>query len=271
MYLVYRWVMVAYFFGWLIATGVSYTPFGGAKFFIFLTDWSFLAWNAYLIASAASTTVKIVCVHCCGGPLCNHTSRQTLLDKPVPYIDIDKPVGCCGATSDETSWYQKIQWILFYLGVEMALLVAVLYWLLLYDGGNVDGINANTHLINAIIALVEIFISGVPVRVLHLYISISFAAIFLVFTGIYHAADGTNLQDDPFIYNVLDYGNSPGTASGWALGVTFAFVPLFHMIVFGLYSIRFWLTYHLWKKLEPQNQLPPTGNEEMGEIRKTDS
>ena len=265
-YLVYRWVIAGYFSGWLVPSGL-YPANGGVKFFIFLTNWSFLAFILHLIVSALSSTTKAISVYCCNK---SDKDTQTLLEKRslLMYIDIDKPVGCCGCQlqSDETTWYQKIHWVLFYVGIETALIVSILYFSLIYEGGEIDGVNANTHLINAIVALIDIFISGIPVRVLHFYTTLSFSATYIVFTGIYHAAGGTNVQDDSFIYSVIDYGNNPGSALGWALGVTFGIVPLCHLAVYGLYSIRFWLTYYLWKRLEPQSQ-PPTGDEELGEIK----
>ena len=132
----------------------------------------------------------------------------------------------------------------------MALIVSLLYWLVIYDGGAVDGVNANTHLINGIVALIDIVFSGVPVRVLHFIYPTLFGATYVVFTGIYHASDGTNVQGDPFIYSVINYEENPGSSTGVVLAVVLLFVPLVHLLVFGLYSARFWLTYCLWARRE---------------------
>ena len=52
-------------------------------------------------------------------------------------------------------------------GVEMALIVSVFYWLFI----SVDGVDVNTHLVNAIVALIDIFVSGVPIRVYFTFMS----------------------------------------------------------------------------------------------------
>ena len=252
-YLVFRWFMAAYFFGWLIPSGL-YDDNGGVKYFIFLTNWCYLMWNFYLIISAISVTIKVSLVYC-RGEQSGATSTQALLEHPKPYIDIDKPVGCCGRSSDATSWYQKLQWVFFYLGAEMAVIVAILYWALIYDGGRVDGVNVNTHLVNGIVALIDIFFSGIPVRILHFIYGVAFGATYIIFTGIYYAADGTNVRGDPYIYDVIDYGNNPGSATGWVLAVVFIFLPLVHLVVFGLYTVRFWLTYCLWARKEPEQRM----------------
>lgn len=240
--------MVAYFLGWLVPSGLLEAN-GGRKYFIFLTNWCYLLWNSYLIISALSVTLKVVLVYCCGYQS-DSTNTQTLLNNPKPYIDIDKPVGCCARGSDATSWYHKVQWVFFYLGAEMAVVVSILYWAVIYDGEAVDGVNANTHLVNGIIALIDIFFSGIPVRVFHFIYATAFAATYAVFTGIYHATSSTNVRGDPFIYPVIDYENKPGSATGWVLAVVLVFVPLVHLLLFGVYTARFWLTYCLWARKE---------------------
>lgn len=239
--------MAVYFFAWLFPSGLYGD--GGPKFFIFLTNWSYLMWNSYLIISALSVTFKISTIYCCKY---RKRNAQSLLDTPTPYIDIDRPVGCCGRENDTTSWYQKVQWLFFYLGAETAVLVSVLYWTLLYSGGPVDGVNANTHLVNGIFALIDVLFSGIPVRILHFIYPAAFAGVYVTFTGIYFAAGGTNPNGEPYIYSVIDYENSPGSATGWVLAVGLIFIPLFNMLFFGLYTARFWLTYCLWARKESE-------------------
>ena len=240
--------MAVYFFCWLVPSGHE----GGVKFFIFLTNWSFLAWNIHLIFSAVSATITVCLVYCCPGYAGDSTS--TLLENPKPYIDIDVPTGCCGREGDATRWYHKIQWVLFNFGVNMTAVVCPVYWALLYNGGFVDGINANTHLVNGIIALGDVFFSGVPVRLFHFIYPLLFSSVYIVFTGIYFAADGTNVMGDPYIYPVIDYENSPGSAAGWALGGCLLIVPLLYLLLFCLYSVRFFLTYQIWARIESPTQ-----------------
>lgn len=244
--MVFRWAMVAYFLAWLIPAGL-HDANGGPKFFIFLTNWSYLAWNCYLIISALSVTYTMSMIYCF-----KKAYNTPLFHTPKPYIDIDRPVGCCSRGSDETSWYHKVQWLSFYLGAESAVLVSILYWALLYSGGRVDGVNANTHLVNAIFALIDVFFSGIPVRVLHFIYPAIIGSTYAVFSGIYFAADGTNVQGDPFIYPVIDYESKPGSAIGWVMAVIVFFIPLVNLLFYGLYTVRFWLTYCLWARKEPE-------------------
>ena len=130
----------------------------------------------------------------------------------------------------------------------MAVVVSILYWTLLYSGGPVDNINA--HLVNGIIALIDVVFSGVPVRILHFIYPAMFATAYAVFTGIYFAAGGTHPNGNPYIYPVIDYGNRPGLAVGLVVAVVLVMIPIINLMIFGLYSVRFWLTHCLWTRRE---------------------
>ena len=234
-YVIYRWILPAYFFGWLVHSGLTW---GASSYFIYLTNWSFLIWNAYLILAAISVTFYYFYT------LFRSCVFETDTSQSVKYsfdIDVEAAfsVGCCGVSNDESTWYQKIQWFLFLISTEAAVAVTILYWALLYDGGSVDGINANTHLVNGIFAVVDLWLSGVPVRLLHfIYISL-FGAAYVIFSGIYHAA-GT----DP-IYDVLDYRLHPTSASLIAVLVALLFLPFVHVLLYLMYVARFWIVYSI--------------------------
>ena len=230
--------MAGYFLAWLVISGLQ----GGVKFFIFLTNWSFLMWNFYLIFSAVSATVKVCLVYCYPSHAGQTATTTTLLESPMPYIDVDVPVGCCGREGDATSWYHKIQWVLFSIGVHMAVTVTILYWTVLYRGGPVDCVAINTHLVNGIVALFDIRVSGIPVRIFHFIYPTIFATAYATFTGIYFAAGGTNPNGDPYIYPVLDYGKNPGLAAVLIVVCVLVFVPLVQAVLFGIYSFRFCIT-----------------------------
>ena len=170
-------------------------------------------------------------------------------------IDLEAPVsvGCCGVSTDESTWYQKIQWFLFELSTDAAVIVSIIYWSLIYDGSGVTAVSVNVHLVNAIIALVDLWFSGTPVRLFHVIYTMLGGAIYIIFSSIYYAASAEA------IYSVLDYGERPGTASAAAvLGVIIA-VPVVHCAMYAQYAARFWITYYLRKKCGcHQDQDQPT-------------
>ena len=232
LFLVYRWAFAFYFLGWLIALVVTT---GHAKVLIYLTVWALLVWVVYLLFAAVSATVRFFQVHVfCRGRV---DFELSLEDKEL----IKKPKGCCGAQTDHITWYQKIHWLLFNVGTEMAFIVVVLYWSILYRGGEIDGVNANEHLTNGIIGLVDVWVSGTPIQILHFIYIQAFGVMYSVFSGVYFVANGTDILGNPYIYNVLDYGNNTALAVGLDVGIVVLVLPAVHLFWYLQYAIRFWL------------------------------
>ena len=238
--------MALYYCAWLYPSGENEGP----KYFIYLTHWAQLAWVMYLLVAAVAATYKFFQVNFC----CKANNSEIIQDDVI----IDTPIGCCGNDSDGIAWYHKLQWLLFSIGAEIALAVSILYWTVIYDGSEVDGVNLNVHLTNGVIAVVDLWFSATPVRLLHIIYPLIFGAFYLIFTGIYHAADGTNSDDEPYVYSVIDYGESPGSAVGVALAIELLFLPFIHVVFYIQYVIRFWITFKIYHgrrhpNLEPEN------------------
>lgn len=116
--------------------------------------------------------------------------------------------------------------------------------------------NLNTHLINGIVSITVLWVSRTPVRLLHVVYLVGFGAVYSVFTGIYYAAGGTNAQDEPYIYEVLDYDDNPGTATAYVLIVVLVFLPFIHLLFYVQYVARYWLSYALLHGLRRREHAP---------------
>ena len=188
-----------------------------------------MVFNVYLIVAALSTTVKFLTVCCCRAENYNTVTNNFLFEKPS---------GCCGYTDNRLRWYQVIHWVLFLFATELAFAVTIAYWSLLYQKGTkVSGVNANVHLVNGIIALIDILFSGVPVNFWHFVYVVIFGAIYSLFSGIYFATTGDVIYEP-----VLDYGEHLGLAVGVVIGVLVG-VVLIHMLSYLVYLARFWCVY----------------------------
>jgi len=194
-YLVYRWLLTFYFLGWLIFSGVDW---GRPNYFIFLTNWAFLVFNAYLLIASLSVSVKLVTIYCISqGAEVNFVRKFDFKTKSL--------AGCCGYSDNSINWYQMFHWMFFILGNELAIVASLLYWAFIYGGENLDGINANTHLINGLVALIDVWVCGIPIYTYHAIYVMIFGAVYSVFTGFYFVG-----SDGGIVYNVLDYGENPG-------------------------------------------------------------
>ncbi len=166
-----------------------------------------------------------------------------------------KPEGCCGIKNDETFWHQKIQWVLHNIGIVLAISVTILYWGIIYNPDTVDQLNYDllggnnlvSHGINGLVALIDIFVCGIPFHLLHFIYPTIFASSYVAFTGIYFSVNGTNVNDSPYIYSVIDYNANPSLATGIVLSVAFLFVPFMYVIIYCMFLVRETLLYFIRK------------------------
>ena len=142
-----------------------------------------------------------------------------------------------------------VQWVLFMIGIELAVAITLLYWPLLYNPERgISGVNFNTHGSQGIIAVIELLFSGVPVRFYHFFYVQIFAAVYAIFSGIYDIAGGTNVFGSPYIYSILDYHGNPGLAVGLVFGVILIFLPIVHFLFYLVYIVRYWIIYLIYGK-----------------------
>lgn len=146
-----------------------------------------------------------------------------------------------------------VHWVLYSIGNELSLCIMILYWSFIYRGGTVDGVNANTHLLNGILSLVDMWISGLPVYLLHVLYILVFSSVYSIFSGLYFIATGG------IIYKVLDYGSNAGAAVGLYLALTFLLLPVVHFLVYLMYLGKQWTIYRVcavrharWSGTAPQ-------------------
>ena len=105
------------------------------------------------------------------------------------------------------------------------------YYTVLTEGTiTFDGFAA--HAVNTIYVLTDIFITGVPIRILHFFYPIIFVLVFIIFSAIYQLG-----FDQAPIYSIFDWENDPGMAIGITIGMFFAGLVL-QMFLFFLYWIK---------------------------------
>ena len=230
-YLCYRWILAIYFLCWQI---FSLAKEGNNRYLIYETNWGFLIFNASLMISALSVTAKHISVHCISSMQEEDFSRKWELARTAP-------AGCCGYFDNKISWYHMLQWFCLLLGYEAAVVTMILYWCFVYDGESLSGLNINTHLINAIVAATDQWISGVPVNTLHVVYTMTYGAIYGIFTGLYYI--GTKEA----IYDVLDYSKNVWLSIGVIAFSIFVVGPFVHFIIFYfIYKVKSAVLYFLF-------------------------
>jgi hypothetical protein len=256
LYLLYRWILALYFGGWLLYYSIKPGVAKGDKFLIYLTNWGFLFWVAYLISAAVAVTVNFIrawaCNHVLYFPRRDSPTRQLMAERDDDDDDeSDTTANCCHRTPDSTNFCDKITWCLFLVGAEAAVLIALLFWTTLYNTpGAATPLSVHLHLVNAVVAILDLWVSGVPIFLLQfIYIQI-FGVTYVSFTGMYYAFGNTSV-----IYPVLDYQANPGLAAGLAVGMAVFGTVMVHLIFLAQYLCRRYATSRLLLKYKKKYRL----------------
>lgn len=242
MYLVYRVVIWFYFLVWLVAVGVNASS---PRFLIYLTQWSFIALNVYLLSAVISTAINFFTVYV-------HPRKKRVESPPSEEEEKEfrrsRQRNCCKSSWDQTTVCDKVTWGLFNIAVESAFMVTLLYWVLVGSNSEADRpeispvLNIHLHILNGAVALLEVWLTGIPVHLLHFIYPLLFCGSYTAFTGVYYAVNGTGHTGERFIYSaILDYDSHPGTALG-TLAVGLVAILLIHIFFHLQYLLRNWIT-----------------------------
>ena len=211
----------------------------GALYFIYLTNWTYLLTIVYSLWAAVSVSMSHLTVFWCqkhmyqqepneGGPC----SNELLID--------DRPLGCCGCTSDNTRWHQKILWVLYSTTTTVSILMCISYWIFQYSFNydkDIGFYSIASHVLVGSISLMDMCVTGIPLRLLHVIYPIGFGLAYVFFTAAYYAAGGAGVDGSGYIYSVLNYKEKPSEATLIIFGVLVIGV-IFHSILCGLYLAR---------------------------------
>ncbi|KAL5475741.1 hypothetical protein EMCRGX_G025591 [Ephydatia muelleri] len=241
-FVVYRVLLFCYIFSWLVVHAVTHNF--KWKFFIYLTNLTTLLINADLLLLTTLCVAYAVLYYC---------NRPMLVSRLLP----EKP----GRYSqDQIGWYVKVSWFLHNSATALAIMIALGYWSLVYQcppsvAGTVSTPNASdpapqqvsnascadastihAHGIDALLLVLDIFLSRVPVQLYHFSYLCAFTFAYIVLTLIYWGAGGTNVQHQLYIYSVLDY-TTKKTSTLFAVLLVFA-PMVFFIIVYFLALVR---------------------------------
>ncbi|VDI56778.1 Hypothetical predicted protein [Mytilus galloprovincialis] len=237
LYLGWRIFWALYHLVWIILTGVYSYQWAGddpaqqVKWFIYVTNW------AYFVLTF-STIIDAIC---------------------VVYIAVKRDDILLGACS-EIPWYLKVDWVFFNVSNSASILVTMLYWGLIYSSSSTQtAVNIETHGLNMVYVLVNLFLTGIPVRFYHLFHPMVFGAAYVVFSIIYKILGGTNAQEKSYIYSSFDWSNT-GYTTGLSLITVLVAIPICHIILFLLFLLRIFVNKKCCSRTEIQNTATSVDN-----------
>ncbi|KAJ8932998.1 hypothetical protein NQ318_012036 [Aromia moschata] len=102
------------------------------------------------------------------------------------------------------------------------------------------------HLWNTLLVLMDLFVSSIPVKLVHVYPSVILAGLYGIFTYVYYLSGGLGIYDHHYLYKILDYKHNPSLSFA-ALMAVLAFMLLGRILVYYSYKLRkkLYYTYYL--------------------------
>ncbi|XP_018322706.1 protein rolling stone [Agrilus planipennis] len=236
-YLGLRWTIALFFLiVWILSI-----IFSQGKWTIYLTDWGLTVCTFQALLSAMMVTVWVI----------------TYANKDFNIEQYKKPLYLMP---------YKIYWAANTIATDLAFLISIVYWSLLYDSNDLDTMNVMIHAMNSVLMLLDLMVVAHPVRIVHFYLPVFFGIVYLVFSLIYWSAGGTDRYGCSYIYTILDW-NKPGQTSAFCIGVLFFYLIL-HLFSFGVYSLRMFLFKKLRNGNKSHNEMmhSSSGNHPMQEV-----
>lgn len=208
-YIAWRWIMACYFCNWFILSGTKFNNTVNTV----STKLDFMAWVLYLIVSALACTVKFtfhvyprirgndsVNTHAKGAERKDVESGNSAADGNT--LDI-----YAEWRTDSVAWYQKIQWILYSIALPVEIGTLILYGFQLYNPieNSISGFNFNVYRAPALIAVADIWLSGITPNIYHIYMVHLFGVVY----NHYCFVGGVDQFGNDYNYSVLYYGWFP--------------------------------------------------------------
>lgn len=111
------------------------------------------------------------------------------------------------------------------------------------------------HSLNTCYVVFDLFLGGVPIRVLHMFFPIMLGSVYSTFNAIYFLNDGTVIDGRRYAYSVLDW-QSPASAIVTCMLAMIQTI-LSQCILYELYRLRMWI----FSKLYFTRDEPATASE----------
>lgn len=142
-------------------------------------------------------------------------------------------------------WYFKISWVLFSIAIVGSISVTLFFFIFLWPPYNPSGqeMHCHLHVINSVIAGMELFFTAIPLRFWHVIYVLLYGIVYFIFTAIYYWAGNMNP-----IYSVLIDWSKPAETFGILLAFICVAIPIVQGSLVGIQKGKIYLC-NLCKKI----------------------
>lgn len=111
-----------------------------------------------------------------------------------------------------------------------------------------DILNLMIHAFNSVLMVTDLFLAAHPFRLLHCYWPLLVTVCYIVFSYIYYEFGGTDRQDRPVVYSLLDWRLPIKAAISSVFGLLVTLSA--HCVTWFLFLIRKWIALSIKKKTD---------------------
>ena len=236
LFLGYRILVSSYFLGWLIGsilyleyiqTDVDLYPWPA-----YVNNLAYLALTGHLLVAAIIGLKHLPRFGLCHVPFFQEESDEDLEltwlageEILVPLIDKDAGKLPC---------LEKIDWLLFNVACTVGTVTTISYWTIFPRWEETWlPLDLQHHLVSLAVILLEMVLSAIPMRILHVIYPMIFGVAYVAFTLILWAVDGNYV-----IYPDALNWNESIQATLVACVAVFVFVPAVHLFFWTLFKMR---------------------------------
>ncbi|XP_049831522.1 protein rolling stone-like isoform X1 [Schistocerca gregaria] len=233
-YLIYRAVVAIFFLAVFIVSlvGISMmqtTSVPGWKWLIYLTNW--------------------------GITMCTIQAIVALVIVSIAKLK-EKHQVSAEAGTDTMPLHYKIYWAIHTIATTAAVCITISYWSVVYKPGQhpLDAVNILTHAMNGIMMTIDLLIIAHPLRIGHMYLPLFFAFVYVIFSGIYYLAGGTDRFGRTYIYDILNWEKTGYAFLACLLGLIF--IAVMHSALAGINAACRYLVKFRWTAKHSDKCLP---------------
>ncbi|XP_046334701.1 protein rolling stone-like [Haliotis rufescens] len=221
-YVVYRALIAVAITGWCAADityeSTTFYDYKVWKWFIFATNWSFL-----LLALSAIYNACTVAVYTCRP----YWIMDPMYPRSMPIV-------------------LRLQWIIYNLSCNSAIVVTMSYWSFVAFFSHSEllatPMSRVKHTMNTVYVIIDVMITGAPLRVLHMFMTITLGSVYALFNAIYFLNDGTvtdSREERHYAYNFMNWNKPVEAVITCVLCVLQAMLA--QVILNFLYRLRMWV------------------------------
>ncbi|XP_044745346.1 protein rolling stone-like [Coccinella septempunctata] len=168
---------------------------------------------------------------------CCVASASSLLITVTQYVmedeeEVKKSVFEC------RTWF-KIHLVFYTLALDSSVALAFGYFGYVYynERRYYRGISYVLHLWTGVLMLLDFMLSSLPTNLLHFYLTLSISLLYGLFSWVYYIVGGKDYLGEKYLYEILNWEDTPWTAIFAILG-TFLFFVAVRVIVFAMSRLR---------------------------------